>query len=167
VALLGGETERASFPPAYLNSLIALKRTELEARARDYRHGQPPISLAGRTAILVDDGLAEPVVVQAAVRAIRKAGASQVVFAAATCGGCLRRAVEGEVEHVVALDETEDLWNAPICDEGFAQTTASEVGELIHHARASAAFRSDALEPLSDRRMVDRRRHRPRPAGMG
>ncbi len=54
---------------------------QLEARVRRYRRGRPPMSLAGRSVIVVDDGLATGSTARAACQVARRAGASRVVLA--------------------------------------------------------------------------------------
>lgn len=66
--------------PEWLDEVEARERAELLRRVETY----PGIShdLAGRTALLVDDGLATGATMRAAAEAARAAGASQVVAAA-------------------------------------------------------------------------------------
>ncbi|MBB5214471.1 phosphoribosyltransferase [Parapusillimonas granuli] len=57
------------------------EQKELDRRLRRYRAGRPALALAGKTAILVDDGLATGSTMQAAVAAARKSDAAAVVVA--------------------------------------------------------------------------------------
>jgi len=61
--------------------LAQREHAEIERREPSYRAGLPPLDLKGRTAVLVDDGLATGSTMLAAVRAARKAGAASVVVA--------------------------------------------------------------------------------------
>src|SRR5579863_8187076 len=77
--------DRISGPPS---DTRAFERTaqcewvELERRERLYRPGMAPLSLHGRTAIIIDDGLATGWTMLAAARAARRAGAATVICAA-------------------------------------------------------------------------------------
>jgi predicted phosphoribosyltransferase len=62
--------------------VVAAESAELARRESRYRGGRPPLELTGRTAILVDDGLATGATAQAAVAAARRLGAERVVLAA-------------------------------------------------------------------------------------
>ncbi|TMM40149.1 MAG: phosphoribosyltransferase [Actinobacteria bacterium] len=62
-------------------AVVAAEAAELERRERTYRAGRPPLDLAGRTAILVDDGLATGATACAAVAVARGLGAAWVVMA--------------------------------------------------------------------------------------
>ena len=58
-------------PPASLQSVVDRELAELRRRQEAYRDGRPERRLAGKTAILVDDGLATGSSMYAAVRAVR------------------------------------------------------------------------------------------------
>jgi predicted phosphoribosyltransferase len=57
------------------------EQAELERRERIYRAGRPPLELTGRTAVIVDDGLATGATARAAVQVARHLGARRVIVA--------------------------------------------------------------------------------------
>ena len=63
--------EQLAIPAEWIEAIDAKERRELERRERAYRGDRPPPDLAGRTVILVDDGLATGATMLAAVRAVR------------------------------------------------------------------------------------------------
>ena len=63
---------------------IAATRARVERRQRLFRGAAAPLALAGRPAILVDDGIAAGLTMRAAVAAVRKAGAGRIVIAVPT-----------------------------------------------------------------------------------
>jgi putative phosphoribosyl transferase len=75
VALIGATREQ-------LERTLRRESAELRRRVRAYRGDRAPIPLAGRTAIVVDDGLATGLTDLAAVRALRRRGAARIVVAA-------------------------------------------------------------------------------------
>ncbi|WP_431935237.1 phosphoribosyltransferase [Micromonospora sp. RP3T] len=57
------------------------EQAELDRREQRYRAGRPPLDLTGRTALIVDDGLATGATARAAVQVARQLGAARVVVA--------------------------------------------------------------------------------------
>ncbi len=66
---------------ADISGVVQAESAELARREERYRAGRPPVALAGRTAILVDDGLATGATAAAAVAVARSLGAARVVLA--------------------------------------------------------------------------------------
>jgi predicted phosphoribosyltransferase len=67
--------------PPVVEERTNLARRELEQREARLRGNRPPVPLAGRTVVVVDDGLATGATMRAAVGAVRSAGADTVVVA--------------------------------------------------------------------------------------
>jgi predicted phosphoribosyltransferase len=83
VAVIDREAaRRAGVGPQELERLVAERRAELAERLRALRGDTPGPDLRGRTAVIVDDGLATGLSDLAAVEAVRRLGASRVVVAA-------------------------------------------------------------------------------------
>ena len=64
-----------------LEAAIARATAEVEARVQRYRGGRPPLDVVGRTAIVVDDGLATGGTARAALRAVRARDPRRLVLA--------------------------------------------------------------------------------------
>jgi putative phosphoribosyl transferase len=69
-------------PDAYLDAEIARQEAEIRRRTAAYREGRDPVPVAGRVAVVIDDGVATGGTAVAAIRWARHAGAREVVFAA-------------------------------------------------------------------------------------
>src|SRR5688500_16634152 len=83
---------------AIIDAVAEREGHELARREREYRDGRPAPDIAGRTVILVDDGLATGATMRAAAAALRQQGPARLVVAvpvaaAATCDD-LRREVD-------------------------------------------------------------------------
>jgi putative phosphoribosyl transferase len=61
------------------------EREEVRRRARQFRGDRPRLPLAGRTALVVDDGIATGSTARAACRVARAHGAARLVLAAPVC----------------------------------------------------------------------------------
>lgn len=63
---------------------IEKTRNKVRERVAEFRSGKPPLQVAGRPVILVDDGIASGFTMFVAVEALRKAGANQIIVAVPT-----------------------------------------------------------------------------------
>ena len=104
---------------------------EVAERVRRYRAERSPIALEGRTAIVVDDGLATGGTARAALRAARSRGAQRVVLAVPVGAPATVAALGGEAEEVMCLLEPDPLWAIGLWYEDFAQVPDEEVRELL------------------------------------
>jgi len=68
-------------PQDIIDLVIESEQRELERREREYRNNRPPVELKGRTAIVVDDGVATGSTMHAAVHAIRQKQPKKIVVA--------------------------------------------------------------------------------------
>lgn len=106
-------------------------RIELETRARLYRGRRPPPNLAGRIVVLVDDGIATGCSILAAIAAIRRKNAAQVVVAVpvAPPSGC--SAIRMEADEVVSVAEPEIFLSVSQWYRDFTQISDEDVRRLL------------------------------------
>lgn len=104
---------------------------ELERREQAYRGGRPPLQLEGRTAILVDDGLATGTTMRAAVRAVRELGPERVVVAVPTAPASACRELAAIVDDVVCVSMPRHLDAVGQSYLDFTQTSDDEVRALL------------------------------------
>ena len=118
-------------PPRAIEETAREELAELERREHAYRGARGPLEVAGKTVILVDDGLATGSTMKAAVQAVRELGPARVVVAvptgaAETCASMRRLADE-----VVCARSPEDFAAVGQWYADFSQTSDSEVRELL------------------------------------
>lgn len=123
---------------AMLDEALERESAELRRRVERYRQGRPPLQLAGREVILVDDGLATGLSDLAALRALRKRGAARVVVAAPVGSGTAISMLAQEADRVVCVTVPERLGGVGMWYRDFSPVSDEEVVRLIAAAATGA-----------------------------
>jgi predicted phosphoribosyltransferase/pimeloyl-ACP methyl ester carboxylesterase len=134
---------------AELNRTVERERGELERRIHAYRGERAPRPVAGRTAIVVDDGTATGLTALAAVRALRERGAGRTVVAVPVGSPEAVAKLREEADAVVCLEVPEDLFSVGGWYADFSEVTDQQVTTLL-----AAAARAREPEPAADARAV-------------
>ncbi len=111
------------------------ERAELGSRARRFRGSRPPTSLAGRTALVVDDGIATGATARAACAVVRAAGARRVVLAVPVCSPRTARRLRDEVDELVVLEAPDGLAAVGQAYADFGPVPDAEVVSLVQGCR--------------------------------
>jgi putative phosphoribosyl transferase len=90
---------------ADLDALIALERPELERRRIAYRGKCRPLSIAGKTAIVVDDGVATGTTMKVAIRALKRRSPREIIVAVPVSPPDTMAELAREADHVVCLSQ--------------------------------------------------------------
>ncbi|MGA2165773.1 MAG: phosphoribosyltransferase family protein [Solirubrobacteraceae bacterium] len=122
---------RLRLGPAELDAVVEHARRELAERSasRYARHRRLPV--AGRTVLLVDDGLATGHSAQAAARSLRERGAARVILAVPVAAPASVQAARGWVDEIVCVQTPIDLWAIGLWYEDFSPTSDEEVAALL------------------------------------
>ena len=116
--------------------IVAREQAELERRQRLYRGDGSPVSLAGRTAVLVDDGVATGGTATAAAHAARASGARPRWCSPSLLAPPSRRArFAAVVDEFVCLEAPEGSSQWAPTTRSFGQTSDDEVRRLLAGAR--------------------------------
>lgn len=134
---------------AELDAAIERARGELVERQARYDAERPRLAVAGRTVLLVDDGLATGRSAQAAARSLRERGAARVILAVPVAAPQSARALRDSVDDVVCVEMPADLWAIGLWYEDFGPTSDEEVTALLT-GQAGAATREVAIEVVPD-----------------
>ncbi|MBW6439862.1 phosphoribosyltransferase [Actinoplanes hulinensis] len=121
----------AGVTEADLAGVLAAERAELARRIQRYRGGRPAPPVAGRTVIVVDDGLATGVTAHAALRWVREQGPGRLILAAPVCAPQARDALSAEADEVVCLSAPDPFYAVGRWYEDFEQLTDEDVGHFI------------------------------------
>jgi putative phosphoribosyl transferase len=110
------------------------ERAELDRRERLYRGDRPPIDVAGRTVIVVDDGLATGASVRVAVETLRRQRPTKIVVAVPV-GAAETCAMLREVaDDVVCLRTPSPFGGVGAWYDRFEQLTDDDVRAYLHTA---------------------------------
>jgi putative phosphoribosyl transferase len=118
---------RLGVGPEYLEREIAAQLREIDRRSAAYRRGRPPVDVAGRTAIIVDDGIATGGTAVAACRWARAAGARRVVLAVPVAPAAAGRRLAAEVDRLVVLETPEQFMAVGEWYRSFGQASDDDV----------------------------------------
>jgi putative phosphoribosyl transferase len=120
----------------YLNLISARESAEVERRLRLFRgEGRPYPDLEGRTAILVDDGLATGVTARAALLALRTLAPRRLVLAVPVCAPQTANLLRPETDDLICLLAPTDLEAIGFWYRDFDQVPDGEVVRLLEEAR--------------------------------
>lgn len=120
------------------------ERVELARRLLLYRAGRDALSLQGRTAIIVDDGLATGATARVAVEVVRARGARAIVVAVPVASTDARDQITHVADVMICLKTPAQFRAVGEWYENFEQTSDDEVTRLLdeHRTRQSAEPRS-------------------------
>lgn len=120
----------------YLAAEIDRQLIEVNRRLMAYRGTTEPPMIAGRTVILVDDGIATGYTIRAAAVALRRLDAEQVVVAVPVGPPDSIEAIEPQVDEVVCLKTPTPFMAVGYWYRDFAQVSDSEVVGILERARS-------------------------------
>lgn len=123
-------------PERVIEAVAEREQRELERREKLYRGDRPRLDPAGKTVILIDDGLATGSSMRAAVAGLRALGAAKITVAVPIAPPETCEMFEHEVDQIVCAATPEPFFGVGLWYENFDQTTDTEVQELLSRAPA-------------------------------
>ena len=124
---------------AYIERARERELEEIERRRPLYALGRPPLSPAGRTAIVVDDGLATGATAMAAIRALKASGADQVVLAVPVAPADRLEAFRAEADVIVCLEPALRFAGVGGFYDDFHQLSDAETIDLLRRSSTAPA----------------------------
>jgi putative phosphoribosyl transferase len=121
-------------PQQHLEAIAERALEEIARRDLLYRADRPPPVIAGRTVILVDDGLATGATMRVAVEAVRKQKPARIVVAVPVGARETCRALRPHVDELVCLQAPEPFYAVGAWYREFGQTSDDEVRRLLQDA---------------------------------
>lgn len=122
-------------PEADLAAVEVRERVELERRAHRYRGDRARVPVAGRTVVVVDDGLATGSTARAACQVARAHGAARVVLAVPVAPPGWRSRFGPDADELVSVAEPHPFFAIGQWYGDFSQTGDDEVAALLAQDR--------------------------------
>ena len=118
-------------PKDYVEEETERQRREIERRAREYRGDRPPLDLAGKTVVVVDDGVATGATTMATLRALQKQEPKELILAIPVGPPDTVKQLGEEADRVICLSTPRLFWAVGAFYAVFDQTQDEEVKRLL------------------------------------
>ena len=102
--LVANETEIAAFDPEWFERAVQKEISEAKRRRQTYLQGKNPALLKGKTAIIVDDGVATGLTMRAAIKDVRARDPERIVVAIPVTPKDTAGILQREADELVVLD---------------------------------------------------------------
>jgi predicted phosphoribosyltransferase len=123
-----------NIPPAAIDAVAAREEEELRRREQLYRGERPPLNVAGKIVILVDDGLATGSTMKAAVAALRRQNPAKIIVAVPAAPAETCNELRNDADEVICALTPDHFYALGEWYDDFSQTTDAEVTDLISRA---------------------------------
>ena len=117
--------------PQALSEVITVEEKEMARREREFRRDRAALDVAGRTVVLVDDGMATGATMTAAVQAVRKMGAKSVIVAVPTASREACEMASTTANECRCLSTPEPYFAVGYWYDNFRQVADTEVRRLL------------------------------------
>jgi putative phosphoribosyl transferase len=124
-----------NIPDQIIEAVAAREAVELKRREQAYRASAPPMEVAGKTSILVDDGIATGSSIRAAVQVTRLQQPAEIVIVVPTAPASSIEELEREADDVVVYMAPEDFVGVGQWYDDFSQVSDETVCDLYQRAQ--------------------------------
>lgn len=138
--------------PEHIEKEMHRQLTEIERRREAYLGGTTPIPTAGRTMIVVDDGIATGGTVKAALLGLRKAHPARLVLAVPVAPPETLAALRRECDEILCLSQPHPFYAVGAHYAEFGQTGDAEVIRLLRDAHRSGQPTPSSLNHTASRK---------------
>lgn len=135
-------TDTAGISEEYIQNEIKRLRKVMSEKYTVIMNGQKPTSLKGKTAILVDDGLATGNTMLACIEHVRKSNPKKIVVAVPVSSHSAHRKIKEAADELICLYTSADFYAVGQFYENFSEVTDETVAHLIKKANTELVAES-------------------------
>lgn len=121
----------------YLNREIAFQKEEIERRLRFYRDHRPASEVAGKTVIVVDDGIATGYTFRASLESLRQRHPDRLVAAAPVAARDSVEMLTAFADEIVCLNTPLSFFSVGAWYQNFEQVSDEEAVAILRRNRSS------------------------------
>lgn len=136
--------EQLGISESAIETVETIEQRELQRRERLYRGSRGIPAVAGKTVILVDDGLATGSTMRAAALALRELGPAWLVGATPVASSDICESMRTVVDDMVCATTPEPFYAVGLWYDDFSPTSDQEVCDLL---RASQEAKATIVDP--------------------
>ncbi len=120
--------------PADIEELAVEQLAEIRRRRSRYLAGRTPAPITGRTAIVIDDGIATGATMRASLQAVARRSPLRTVLAVPVAPQHTVRAFQSEADEVICLASPADFYAIGAHYDNFRQVSDDEVTAMLAEA---------------------------------
>jgi putative phosphoribosyl transferase len=136
IVLNAALVEEMGLSKDFIAHAAARELAVIEQRRSDYAHVRPPVEVSGRTVIVVDDGVATGMTMQAALRSVRNHGPARTVAAVPVASRDAVAMLRGEADDMICLSAPRRFGSVGSFYREFGQVSDADVTRLLEEAAA-------------------------------
>jgi putative phosphoribosyl transferase len=136
IVLNARQVEELGLNEDFIRSAVTREVAAIEQRHRDYADARSAVEPSGHTVIVVDDGAATGMTMQAALRSIRRRGAVRVIAAVPVASREAAAMLQEEADDVVCLSAPRRFGSVGSFYRLFGQVSDADVIRLLQEAAA-------------------------------
>jgi predicted phosphoribosyltransferase len=126
--------ERLNVPDAYIKNEISRIRKSLKAKQKLFSEGNQPLDVAGKYAIIVDDGIETGKTMISAIRMIRKLNPSKIAVVTPVASWKGAALVDRATDDFVCLHTVNNSGDVSLNYLNFPKVSDREIGQMLKAA---------------------------------
>ena len=126
----------ANVSRSYIDEMAKKELAEIDRRAKLYLKDRPRTPVAGRSVIVVDDGIATGTTMRAVIKALRLKGPKSILLAVPVAPPDAVEALRAETDDIVCLETPEPFYGIGLHYADFHQVPDEEVIKTLEAQKA-------------------------------